>query len=129
MYVERDPQTAKIVNAFGVLQPGVAEEWLEENDPGLIEFNHPQLWRMVTAVGFKLELNSRSVKIDGSPVNLLTAVTAAVNGEGMIEARIMWENATAFERLHPLVERIGAGLGLDGATLDAIFQAASARDA
>ncbi len=129
MYVERDPQTAKIVNAFGVLQPGVAEEWLEGDDPGLIDFNDPQLWRNVSAVRFKLELNSRSVTIDGSPVNLLTAVAAAVNGEGMIEARIMWENATTFERLHPLVERIGAGLGLDGATLDAIFQAASARDA
>lgn len=129
MYVQRDPQTAKIVNAFGVLQPGVAEEWLEGDDPGLIDFNDPQLWRTVSTVRFKLELNSRSVTIEGRPINLLTAVAAAVNGEGMIEARIMWENATTFERPHPLVERIGAGLGLDGATLDVIFQAASARDA
>jgi hypothetical protein len=38
MYVQRDT-TGKIISIFAVAQPGVAEEFLDDNHPDLLEFH------------------------------------------------------------------------------------------
>lgn len=76
----------------------------------------------VTRRQLRLELLSR---------DLLANVTAALNGipdeATKAAALIEWEDATTFDRAHPLVGQIGAALGLTSAQLDDIWRAAAAR--
>ncbi|MBN7760268.1 hypothetical protein JYP52_03910 [Nitratireductor aquibiodomus] len=60
----------------------------------------------------------------------LASVQAAVDGifdptEREI-AQVEWEYATQFERLHPLVVQLSGALGLSGAQVDSMWEAAGA---
>ena len=82
----------------------------------------PPVPAAVTRRQLRLELLSRG---------LLANVTAALNGipdeATKAAALIEWEDATTFDRAHPLVGQIGAALGLTSAQLDDIWRAAAAR--
>lgn len=60
---------------------------------------------------------------------LPAAIEAAVSALPAAErfaARMVLSGATAFERGHPMVARLGAAIGYDAAALDALWQAAAA---
>ncbi len=59
---------------------------------------------------------------------LPAAIEAAVSALPAAErfaARMLLSGATAFERGHPMVARLGAAIGYDAAALDALWQAAA----
>lgn len=42
-----------------------------------------------------------------------------------VEARIWWQDAQTFDRNHPLIEQIGAALGLDAEAINQLFRVAA----
>ncbi|MBK3400774.1 MULTISPECIES: hypothetical protein [Methylobacterium] len=59
------------------------------------------------------------------PAAIEAAVSALPEAE-RFAARMLLSGATAFERGHPMVARLGAAIGYDAAALDALWQAAAA---
>lgn len=76
-------------------------------------------------------VSRRQLRLELLSRGLLANVTAALNGISdeatKAAALIEWEDATTFDRAHPLVGQIGAALGLTSAQLDDIWRAAAAR--
>lgn len=59
------------------------------------------------------------------PLSAVDAALAALPEPQRTEATIEWQDATQFERAHPLLRQLaGAVLGLDGAALDQALDAA-----
>lgn len=71
---------------------------------------------------FKLGLLENGI----SAQTVLQTIEAMPDGMDKEVARIEWDDATSFERLHPLVSSIGGSLGLTEAQIDAMWTAAAA---
>ena len=56
----------------------------------------------------------------------IEAAVSALPAAELFAARMLLSGATAFERGHPMVARLGAAIGYDAAALDALWQAAAA---
>lgn len=76
----------------------------------------------VTKRQLRLELLSR-----GLLAQVVPAIQAALDGDAETAALIEWEDASVFERAHPLVTIIGQILNQSPAQMDAIWRAAAAR--
>lgn len=76
----------------------------------------------VTKRQLRLELLSR-----GLLAQVVPAIQAALDGDAETAALIEWEDASVFERAHPLVAAIGQALGQSPAQMDAIWRAAALR--
>ncbi|WP_457660170.1 MULTISPECIES: hypothetical protein [Sinorhizobium] len=55
-----------------------------------------------------------------------SAIEAMPEGASKEEAKIEWEYATTFDRMHPLIASVGAALGLSDEQIDAMWTGASA---
>jgi hypothetical protein len=111
-YVYRNLE-GKVVERFAVLQPGHAEEFLEDDHPDLIR--PPVVPRSVPMRQGREALIRRG---------LFDTVNNAINGmagtAGQI-ARNEWEKSQVIMRDRPLTLQMGALLGLDAVGLDELF--------
>lgn len=80
------------------------------------------LMPVLTRRQFKLGLLENGI----SAQTVLQTIEAMPDGIDKEVARIEWDDATSFERLHPLVSSIGGSLGLTEAQIDAMWTAAAA---
>lgn len=71
---------------------------------------------------FKLGLLENGI----SAQTVLQTIESMPDGMDKEIARIEWDDATSFERLHPLVSSIGGSLGLTEAQIDTMWTAAAA---
>ena len=71
---------------------------------------------------FKLGLLENGI----SAQTVVQTIEAMPDGMDKEIARIEWDDATSFERLHPLVSSIGGSLGLTEAQIDTMWTAAAA---
>lgn len=70
---------------------------------------------------FKLGLLTNSITSD----QILATISAMPDGMAKEVAKIEWEDATTFERGHPLVSSIGSSLGLTDHQIDTMWAAAA----
>lgn len=96
---------------------------------GDVEAYHPPsdaelraLMPALTRRQFKLGLLENGI----SAQTVLQTIEEMADGMDKEVARIEWDDATSFERLHPLVSSIGGSLGLTEAQIDAMWTAAAA---
>jgi len=123
-YVERNSDGA-IVALYGLPQEGRTDlEPLPETDPEVAAFlNPPPPMPVLTARQLRLGL-----VLNGISLSSVEAAIDAIEDETDREvARIEWEYATTFERSHPLVNQIGAALGLTPEQIDAMWAEAATR--
>lgn len=59
-------------------------------------------------------------------VQVEATIDAIENAQDREVARIEWEYASQFDRAHPLIEQVGAALGLTPEQIDTMWQAALA---
>ncbi|WP_437416342.1 hypothetical protein [Sinorhizobium meliloti] len=74
----------------------------------------------LTARQLRLGLINNSL----APAQVTAEIEAMPDGVAKETARIEWEYATSFERMHPLIGTVGAALGLDDDQIDAMWTAA-----
>jgi len=106
--------------ARSTLVPGVTEISEAEYNAAIAD--------EMAARGPPESITMRQAKLQLSRAGKLSAANtaiAAMTGQPGEEARIEWEYATTLRRDHPLVAGLGRTLGLDGATIDNLFRAAS----
>jgi hypothetical protein len=120
-YVER--QNGRIVALYGAPQPGQTEpDPLPETDTEVQAFlNPPAPPPPLTARQLRLGLIANGISL--SAVD--TAIANIEDATARASARVEWEYASLFVRAHPLVDQIGAALGLAPAEIDAMWQGAS----
>ena len=123
-YVERNSDGA-IVALYGLPQEGLTDpEPLPETDPEVAAFLNPPP-PMPTLTSRQLRLG---LVLNGISLSSVEAAIDAIEDETDREvARIEWEYATTFERSHPLVNQIGAALGLTPEQIDAMWTEAATR--
>jgi len=123
-YAERDGSGA-IIALYANPQEGRTDpEPLPDTAPEVAAFlNPPPPPPVLTARQLRLGLVHNGIS--------LSSVEAAIDAiEGPTDrevARIEWEYATTFERSHPLVNQIGAALGLTPEQIDAMWTEAATR--
>lgn len=74
------------------------------------------------------EVTMRQARLALREANLLSTVEAAIagmTGDAGQDARIEWEYSSTLRRAQPLVQSLGAGLGLTTEMLDGLFLSAS----
>ena len=123
-YVERDGSGA-IIALYANPQEGRTDpEPLPDTDPEVAAFlNPPPPMPVLTSRQLRLGL-----VLNGISLSSVEAAIDAIEDETDREvARIEWEYATTFERSHPLVNQIGAALGLTPEQIDAMWTEAATR--
>jgi hypothetical protein len=63
-YVQRDPDTQKINGLYNLPQPGIAEEFLPDDDPEVQAFLHPQKVLILTTDFIARFTNAEYVKLE-----------------------------------------------------------------
>ncbi len=122
-YVERNNEGA-IVALYANPQPGRTDnDPLPDDHPDVAAFlNPPPPMPALTARQLRLGL-----VLNGISLSSVEAAIDAIEDETDREvARIEWEYATTFERSHPLVNQIGAALGLTPEQIDDMWAEAAA---
>jgi len=82
----------------------------------------PEPLRPLTARQLRLGLVTKGISLS----SVEAAIDAIDDQTDREVARIEWEYATTFERSHPLVNQIGAALGLTPEQIDAMWTEAAA---
>ena len=83
----------------------------------------PEPLRPLTARQLRLGLVTNGISLS----SVEAAIDAIEDETDREVARIEWEYATTFERSHPLVNQIGAALGLTPEQIDAMWAEAATR--
>lgn len=122
---EYDPITHYLAPRTGTLVNGVWEKHYDvipldpaivANNLSIIEAQARAKWQIISP---------RQIRQALTAAGLRSAVESAV-AAGDQDLKDWWEFATQFEREHPMVVSMAAGLGVSTAQLDALFQAAAA---
>lgn len=116
MYVKRNEQGV-IVSAYGNLQPGIAEEWLENDDPELLAFLNPP-------PPIPQEVTMRQARLALLDAGLLDDVEAAVNAIPGIDgerARIEWNFSNTVKKNQPITQMLASVIGLTPQQIDDMF--------
>lgn len=108
VFVEREDGV--IVGVYANLQPGYAEEEMDEQDAEVLAFRAPP----------SPDLTMRQFRLGLLSAGLLSAVTAAVENLGEA-ARIEFEYASTVKRDNILVTSMIGMLGLTGEQVDAMW--------
>lgn len=122
-YVERDTE-GSIVGLFAVVQQDRAEELLPEDAGEVIAYQE-----RIGAESARLPLTARQLRLglvsNGFSLDQVEATIAAIEDpQARAVAQIEWEYASQFERDHPLLQQVGAALGLTEAQIDNMWQQA-----
>lgn len=119
-YVQRDGSNA-VSGVYAVAQPGLAEEWLEDDHTDVVAFRNPPApppelapWQ------FRAML-----KISGKEAALMAYFNALPQQQQII-AKAKLEYTLSFRRKNPLVLAAQQALGLSDAELDALWAQAAA---
>jgi hypothetical protein len=106
------------------LKPGQYHEWENgawvERIPALTDAEERARMPPLTARQFRLGLLNDGI----SPTQVTAAIDAMAAGVEKDKARIEWEYATTFNRMHPLIATIGTTLGLTDEQIDSMWAAA-----
>lgn len=106
------------------LKPGQYYEWENgawvERMPVLTDAEMRALTPPLTARQFRLGLLNAGI----SQTQVTAAIDAMAVGVEKDKARIEWEYATTFNRMHPLVATIGTTLGLTDEQIDGMWAVA-----
>jgi hypothetical protein len=123
-YVERDGSGA-IIALYANPQEGRTDpEPLPDTDPEVAAFlNPPPPMPVLTSRQLRLGLVLHGISLS----SVEAAIDAIEDTTDREVARIEWEYATTFERSHPLVNQIGAALGLTPEQIDAMWTEAATR--
>jgi len=111
-YVQRD-LNGIVIGKFSLPQPDVAEEFLEEGHPDLIE--QPVIPLRVTMRQARLALLQAGLLDD------VAAAIEAMQSPQKEAAQIEWEYSQEVHRDKALVLALAPALGLDHAALDQLF--------
>ena len=126
-YVERDGNGA-VVAIYGMPQPGITDpEPLPETDPEVAAILNPPAPEPVLPTLTSRQLRLGLVANGISLSSVEAAIDAIEDPTDREVARIEWEYATTFERSHPLINQIGAALGLTPEQIDAMWAEAATR--
>lgn len=108
----------------------VIKQWLVDNPefpitpytppPELTDEEKRAIMPALTARQFRLGLVQGGI----SPDTVSTTISNMPAGADRDKAKIEWEYATAFNRLHPLIATVSTALGLTPAQVDAMWLAA-----
>lgn len=123
-YVHRRPDGA-IASVHQELQPGYAEEALESEG----ELADPELvaWLEAATNPVPPRVTSGSLIRALYEVERIDQVKAAVAQAGGL-AEDLWRHASSFLRSDPLVEQIGAAIGMSAEDIDDLFRLAGQHD-
>lgn len=123
IYVERNNEGA-IVALYANPQEGRTEpEPLSDTDPEVVAFlNPPPPMPALTSRQLRLGLVANGISLP----SVEAAIDAIEDPTDREVARIEWEYATTFERSHPLIEQVGAALGLTPEQIDDMWAEAAA---
>ncbi|KQS79561.1 hypothetical protein ASG25_10585 [Rhizobium sp. Leaf384] len=105
-----------------------ARDWLKTNEHEVLPFVPPTLQEIRASLH---SLTRRQLRL-GLLTNGITSAQVGAVIEAMpagVEkemAKIEWEDASSFERLHPLIASVGGALGLTDVQIDAMWAAAAA---
>ena len=83
----------------------------------------PEPLRPLTARQLRLALVTKGISLS----SVKAAIDAIEDETDREVARIEWEHATTFERSHPLIEQVGAALGLTPGQIDDMWAEAATR--
>ncbi len=86
-----------------------------------LHFPAPVIFPDITRRQLRLWLHRSGVPTSA----VMAALDAIQDPDARAEAIIEWEDATVFQRSHPLIESIGAALGMTSEQLDAAWMGAS----
>lgn len=122
-YAERDGSGA-IIALYANPQEGRTDpEPLPDTAPEVAAFlNPPPPPPVLTARQLRLGLVANGISLS----SVEAAIDAIEDPTDREVARIEWEYATTFERSHPLVNQIGAALGLTPEQIDDMWAEAAA---
>lgn len=116
MYVQRNQQ-GQIVGAYSNLQPGYAEEWIDDNDPELLAYLNPP-------PPIPTEVTMRQARLALLEAGLLDDVEAAVNaipGINGERARIEWSFSNTVKKNQPITQMLAQVIGLTPQQIDDMF--------
>lgn len=124
-YVERDGNGA-VVAVYGMPQPGITDpEPLPETAPEVAAILNPPAPPPVLPTLTSRQLRLGLVANGISLPSVEAAIDAIEDPTDREVARIEWEYATTFERSHPLIEQVGAALGLTPEQIDDMWTEAA----
>jgi hypothetical protein len=134
-YVQRDIE-GRICGVYANLQPGYAEEFLDDNDPAVLAFLNPpppvpssisdrQFFQQLAFEGIITEDDALASNAAVIPPPLL-AIIDGMPASQQFAAKMLVSGATVFQRNHPMTLAIGAAYGWNAAQIDAFFQSAAA---
>lgn len=124
-YVERDGNGA-VVAVCGMPQPGITDpEPLPETAPEVAAILNPPAPPPVLPTLTSRQLRLGLVANGISLPSVEAAIDAIEDPTDREVARIEWEYATTFERSHPLIEQVGAALGLTPEQIDDMWTEAA----
>ena len=124
-YVERDGNGA-VVAIYGMPQPGITDpEPLPETAPEVAAILNPPAPPPVLPTLTSRQLRLGLVANGISLPSVEAAIDAIEDPTDREVARIEWEYATTFERSHPLIEQVGAALGLTPEQIDDMWTEAA----
>ncbi|MDX0615164.1 hypothetical protein GOD03_11785 [Sinorhizobium medicae] len=115
---------------FGV-NPQI-RQWMSENPEAPVHVYEPPSPPTPEEIRAAMpKLSARQFRIGlvrgGFTLAQVTSVIEAMpEGATKEEAKIEWEYATTFDRMHPLIASVGAALGLSDEQIDAMWTGASA---
>lgn len=122
-YVERNNEGAIVVLYANPQEGRTDPEPLSDTDPEVVAFlNPPPPMPALTSRQLRLGLVTNGISLS----SVEAAIDAIEDPTDREVARIEWEYATTFERSHPLVNQIGAALGLTPEQIDAMWTEAAA---
>lgn len=121
-YVQRD--------SGGAIIAIYANPQEDRTDPHPLPDTHPEVAAFLNPAPALPPLTSRQLRLglitNGIALSAVDAAIGEIADEVQREiARVEWEYATTFERSHPLINQVGAALGLTPAQIDAMWQEAT----
>lgn len=131
-YIQR--RDDKVAGLFGSSQEGYAEEWLEDDDPEVIEFLNPpapiptvsrrQFFQQAAISGIITESEALAAVTTGALPASVVAFIGSLPADQQFASKMLF-SVNEFQRSSPLATAFGAAIGMNAKQVDIFFMAAS----